>query len=199
MKDTILTVVAILSLTVLLPLVLLRIRDRFRARRRGFDEQIPAHIVSYRERLLRPDPATVEKHIGSLLSERLIRMYEGQEAILSRNIELQSSGLSRKARGRRIERFLPLDIESQHETCDLQEAGWGRGFCFAADGAGNFYWQPVSAARQLDAPVFFACHDPWGNEKVADSLEEFLSWPRIPYNGRTRSNLFRWCRYRGEA
>jgi hypothetical protein len=45
---------------------------------------------------------------------------------------------------------------------------------------GNFYWVPVSATRQADAPVFFACHDPWGNEKIAGSLKEFLSWPHSP-------------------
>jgi hypothetical protein len=43
---------------------------------------------------------------------------------------------------------------------------------------GNFYWVPVDEERESDAPVFFACHDPWGNEKAADSLEEFLSWTK---------------------
>jgi hypothetical protein len=128
MRDTILTVVAILSLTVLLLLILLRLRDRFRARRRGSDEQIPAHIVAYRERLLHPDPLAVEKEIGGLLSQRLMRMYEDRQAIVSRNIELRSPQVSLKKRGRRIERFLPLDAEGQRETRDLQEAGWGKAF-----------------------------------------------------------------------
>jgi hypothetical protein len=180
MKDTILGVVAILFLTLLLPVILLRIRDWFRGRRRGSDERIPAHMVAYRESLLRTDPVAVEEELGGLLSKRLTLMYEDHQAILSRNIELRPPHLGPKQRGRRIERFLPLDPESQEGTCDLQEAGWGQGFCFAVDGAGNFYWQPVTKERHLDAPVFFACHDPWGNEKVADSLEDFLSWPRVP-------------------
>jgi len=64
-------------------------------------------------------------------------------------------------------------------TCDLELLANAKGFCFAADGCGNFYWVPVSDSRQPDARVFFACHDPWGNEKIADTLEEFLSWPRF--------------------
>ena len=58
-------------------------------------------------------------------------------------------------------------------TTDLRE--FGRGCCFAADGCGNFYWTPVSDTPQDDAPVYFACHDSYGNEKVANSLEEFFS------------------------
>jgi hypothetical protein len=73
------------------------------------------------------------------------------------------------------------------QTCDLVEAGWGKGFNFAADGTGNFYWMPDN--RQMDAPVFFACHDPWGNEKVAESLDEFLSWTRV-YRERRRLEIF---------
>jgi hypothetical protein len=38
------------------------------------------------------------------------------------------------------------------------------------------YWVPVSDEPQIDAPVYFACHDPYGNEKVSNSLEEFLNW-----------------------
>jgi hypothetical protein len=53
---------------------------------------------------------------------------------------------------------------------------FGQGCCFATDGCGNFYWVPVNGTPQDDAPVFFACHDPYGNEKVANSLEEFFSW-----------------------
>jgi hypothetical protein len=64
-------------------------------------------------------------------------------------------------------------------TEDLELLANAKGFCFARDGCGNFYWIPVSETRQPDSPVYFACHDPWGNEKVADSLQEFLTWPRF--------------------
>ena len=76
-----------------------------------------------------------------------------------------------------MEDFLPRDWEGQQYACDLELLANAKGFCFARDGCGNFYWVPVSDARHPDAPVFFACHVPWGTERIADSLEEFLSWP----------------------
>jgi hypothetical protein len=80
-----------------------------------------------------------------------------------------------------IEAFLPLDLESQKYTVDLGVFGCGKGFCFATDGAGNFYWTSLGETRQPDAPVFFVCHDPHGNEQVAASLDEFFSWPRTSH------------------
>ena len=161
---------------------LLWIRDRVRdSRHRKAPEQMQTEALAYQERLLHPDQNGVETEIGGFLPERLITLYKDQASILCRNLEIRSPRLAPKEFGERIERFLPLDFEGQQHTCDLAEAGWGKGFCFAADGAGNFYWVPVNATRQSDAPVFFACHDPWGNEKIAESLDEFLSWPRLPH------------------
>lgn len=176
MIDSILAILLIVLITIVLPVVLLSVRDRVRnVRRRRTPEQIRAAALAYRERLLHPDPRGVERQIGGLLPERLIRMYNQHQTILSKNIEIRSPRLGPES-GYRIEMFLPLDSESQRHTWDLTETGWGNGFCFAADGAGNFYWVPVHSTRQQDTPVFFACHDPWGNEKIADSLDEFLSW-----------------------
>ena len=74
-------------------------------------------------------------------------------------------------------KFEPLDAEALKGKWYLSE--FGKGLCFAGDGMGNYFWVPVTDARQVDSPVYFVCHDPWGNEKVADSLEEFLSWLRV--------------------
>lgn len=148
MIDSILTILLIVLITIVLPVVLLSVRDRVRnVRRRGTPEQIRAAALAYRERLLHPDPRGIERQIGGLLPERLIRMYNQHQTILSKNIEIRSPRLGPES-GYRIEMFLPLDSESQRHTWDLTETG-----C-----------------------VFFACHDPWGNEKIADSLDEFLSW-----------------------
>lgn len=176
MIDSILTILLLVLIVIVLPVGLLLVRDRVRnVRRRRTPEQIRAEALRYRERLLHPDQRGVETQIGGLLPERLIRTYNDHQTILSKNIEIRSPRLGPDS-GYRIEMFLPLDSESQRHTWDVAEAGWGNGFCFAADGAGNFYWVPVHPARQQDTPVFFACHDPWGNEKIAESLDEFLSW-----------------------
>jgi hypothetical protein len=98
--------------------------------------------------------------------------------VLDRDFEVCAPGKDRGKDSWWIGDFVPLHTQDQMLTTDLTE--FGNGCCFAGDGMGNFYWVPVDEERQSDAPVFFACHDPWGNEKVTDSLGEFRSWPRLP-------------------
>lgn len=142
-------------------------------------EQHQAARDSFRNRLVHPKSAEVEQAVNAFLPQRLLTLYTDHPTILSEELEIQRPNTGGgKHSTAWIEAFLPLDLESQKYTVDLGEQGWGQGFCFATDGAGNFYWVPVSETRQADAPVFFACHDPAGNEQVAASLEEFLSWPR---------------------
>ena len=103
---------------------------------------------------------------------------EEHQTLLNEQIEIRRPGASAEDPAEWIEAFLPLDLESQKYTCDLPSRGLGKGFCFATEGTGNFYWVPLSDTRQPDAPVFFVSCDPRANEKVAESLDEFLSWPR---------------------
>ena len=148
-------------------------------RHRMTPEQAQAARDSFRGRLMHPNAAEVEQRIGGLLPQRLLALYDDQETILTEEIEIRRPETGDgKDSSEWIEAFLPLDWESQEYTVDLSEHGAGKGFCFATDGAGNFYWVPVSDVRQPDAPVFFVCHDPFGNEQVASSLDAFLSWPR---------------------
>jgi hypothetical protein len=183
MRDSLLATGALLALFVALPVVLLWSRDRIRnLRHRKSPEQLQTATYAYRQRLLHPNPAGVEASIGGLLPGRLIALYKDEATILTRKLEIRPPELDPKLSGEWIEEFLPLDAESQLYTCELKE--WGNGFCFAADGMGNFYWVPVYAERHSDAPVFFACHDPWRNEKISESLDEFLSWTRINHPGK---------------
>ena len=150
-------------------------------RHRQTPEQRQAARESFRRRLIHPNAAEVEQGIGARLPQRLIALYDDRKTILTEELEVHRPSSDGDAASEWIEAFLPLDLESQKYTVDLVEQGWGKGFCFATDGAGNFYWVPVSDTREPDASVFFACHDPLGNEQVAASLDEFLSWPRTPH------------------
>src|SRR5713101_4095192 len=180
MRDIILTLISLLALFVVLPISILWLRDKiFYSSRKRSAEQELARLQAYRERLLHPQQAEVEAEIGAFLTQRLIAMYADRELMLSKNFDICPPGKDPKKSSEWIDGFLPLDCESQNNTCDLVMLANAKGFCFAGDGCGNFYWVPVSDTRQPDAPVYFACHDPWGNEKIADSLEEFLSWPRF--------------------
>lgn len=140
---------------------------------------------SFRSRLVHPNPDEVEQGIGALLPQRLITLYDDHQTILSEQIEIRRPAANPENPAEPqnpaewIEAFLPLDGESLIHTLDLPGQGWGKGFCFATDGEGNFYWIPANDARQADAPVFFAHTDPVANERVAASLDEILSWPRV--------------------
>jgi len=147
-------------------------------RNRLTPEQHQAARDSFRNRLIHPQPSEVEQGIGALLPQRLIDLYKDHPTVLVEQFEIRRPDADPKDAAEWIEAFLPLDLESQKYTLDLSKQGWGLGFCFATDGDGNFYWMPVSDQRQSDAPVFYACHDPYVNEQVAQSLDEFLSWPR---------------------
>ena len=151
-------------------------------RNRMTSEQRQAARDSFRRRLVHPNPSEVEQEMGALLPQRLLTLYSDHQTILAEELEIRRQNRDGMRSAEWIEAFLPLDLESQEYTVDLTEHGWGKGFCFATDGAGNFYWVPVSHTRQPDAPVFFACHDPFGNEQVASSLDDFLSWPRTSHS-----------------
>ena len=180
MKDAILALLFLVALFVVLPVSILWLRDIiFRSSRKRTPDQILARTHAYHQRLVNPQQALVEAEMGALLPQRLIAMYSDKELVLSQDLNIYPPGKDPKKSSEWIDNFLPLDSEGQKYTCDLELLANAKGFCFAGDGCGNFYWVPVSNIRQPDTPVFFACHDPWGNEKIADTLEEFLSWPRL--------------------
>lgn len=173
---------------VLLLFAVLGARGLFRQwRDRETPEERQAARDAFRNRLIHPNPSQVEKGMGGFLPERLITFYQDHPMVLTEELAITRPSGDHDSSSEWIEAFLPLDLESQKFTVDLAEQGWGKGFCFATDGAGNFYWVPLSEERQRDSPVFFACHDPQGNEQVAASLEEFLAWPRTSHSEESKS------------
>jgi hypothetical protein len=178
MRDTFFTLLAIFALLVLFPMLILWTRDKLRRyRRREIGSQRDARREAWRQRMLHPNVREVEALCDGLLPQKLLDMYADSGLLLSARSEVQVPAADSSKRSWWIEDFVPLHKQDQELTTDLTE--FGKGCCFAGDGMGNFYWVPVDAERRNDVPVFFACHDPWGNEKVAETLEEFLSWPRI--------------------
>jgi len=153
-------------------------------RNRLTPEQLQAARDSFRNRLIHPNPAQVEQGIGAYLPQHLLDLYDDRATILSEQLEIRRPAANPENPAEPqnpaewIEAFLPLDLESQKYALNLSAQGWGKGFCFATDGEGNFYWTPANDTRLPDAPVYFAHTDPVANEQVASSLDEFLSWPR---------------------
>lgn len=174
MTETLKTLAALTLLFVALPIVILLIADVLRYKKRRITaEEREAGRKAWIDRLRQPRFEEVEKICGGAVPKRLRLAFEQGEVILRKEVEFTATDGDSKEHFYWIAEFVPLDREGQTHSTDL--TAFGRGCCFAADGCGNFYWTPVSDKQQDDAPVFFACHDPYGNEKVADSLEQFFS------------------------
>ena len=156
-------------------------RAILRFRSRPTPEQLKATYDSYLRRLLHPQPDTVERELGKLLPERLLRLYEDKSAIQAAGFQLE------KPRNKRwwpkcwqVYCFEPLDLESLNESPYEEELG--PGFCFATAGRGSWYWIAASDQRAKDSPVIFLDYDGGRShgETVANSLDEFLNLPRAP-------------------
>lgn len=152
-----------------------------RLRSRLTSEQIGAAREAHRNRLLNPQPAEVERELGKRLPERLQRLYEDQTTIQSGRFKVEKPGRTRWRSVRwPVYCFEPLDIESLDALPYEEELG--PGFCFATTGHGCWYWIAAADERAKDSPVIFLDYDGSGShgDKVADTLDEFLSWSRIP-------------------
>lgn len=179
MWEILATIGTILLFTVVPAVLILWVRDWIRKRRRR--ESPPERkstLKAWCLRMIHPKIDEVERYCGGKIPQRLIAMYSDHDLTFSDDFEICPPGKDPKKDAWWIGDFVPLTVQDQHLTCDLTE--FGPGCCFAGDGMGNFYWVPVELERKSDAAVYFACHDPWGNQKVAESLDDFLSWPRVP-------------------
>ena len=156
-----------------------RVIARFRSR--PTPDQIKAAYDAYLRRLLNPQPDAVERELGKLLPERLLQLYEDKSAIQSVGFQLEKPGKKRLRMQRwPVYCFEPLDTEALNEVPYKEELG--PGFCFATTGRGSWYWIAASDQRAKDSPVIFLDYDGGGShgETVANSLDEFLNWPRLP-------------------
>lgn len=131
---------------------------------------------SYRKRLRSPKPFEVEEKLGALLPSRLVALYRDTKTILENEFQVLPQIKYSEAESFYIAEFLPLDARSLKDVRGLSE--FGTIFCFASDGCGNYFWVSLDKIRQKDSNVWQFYHDDGKNIKVADSLEEFLSWPR---------------------
>jgi hypothetical protein len=187
MNDTAAAILLIFLFLLVIPVLLLWTRDKIkRTRIKKSIETRSLELQQWQQRLLHPKFDEVEAVCGGCVPESLVQMYANKELMLQSRIEVHAQRIDRKTDQWDISGFIPMDAAEQNHTVDLSVGGWGKGCCFAGDGCGNFFWVPVSQERHRDAPVYFACHNPWGNTKVSDTLTEFLSWPRVDASQRIR-------------
>ena len=152
-----------------------------RFRSRPTPDQLKATYEAYLHRLLNPQPGAVERELGKLLPERLLQLYEDHSAIQAAGFQLEKPGGTRwRPKRWQVYCFEPLDLESLNEL--PYEEDLGPGFCFATTGRSSWYWIAASDQRQNDSPVIFLDYDGSGSHReiVANTLDEFLSLPRVP-------------------
>ncbi len=156
-----------------------RVLARFHSR--PTPDQVKAAYEGYLRRLRNPQPEAVERELGKLLPERLLRLYEDKSAIQSAGFQVEKPGKRGWwSKPWQVYCFEPLDIEALNALPYEEELG--PGFCFATTGRASWYWIAASDQRAKDSPVIFLDYDGTGShgETVADSLEEFLNLPRVP-------------------
>jgi SMI1 / KNR4 family (SUKH-1) len=178
MEKLLLVVFGPLGIAAALFVVVMGVRQLVaRVRSRLTPEQVEAKRGVYRSRLLNPQADAVERELGKLLPERLLRLYEDRSGIQSGGFEVENSN-SGKAERWPVYCFEPLDVEALNDAPYEEELG--AGFCFATTGRAGWYWIAACEKRQEDSPVIFLDYDGSGRygEKVAESLDEFLAWPR---------------------
>jgi hypothetical protein len=150
-------------------------------RSRPTAEQLKAAREAYLRRLLNPQPDAVERELGKLLPERLLQLYKDKSAIQSAGFQIEKPGKKRWWPKRwPVYCFEPLDPQALNELPYEEELG--PGFCFATTGRGCWYWIAATDQRAKDSPVIMLDYDGSGSHgaKVADGLNEFLNWPRLP-------------------
>jgi hypothetical protein len=150
-------------------------------RSRPNSAQLKAVEEAYVGRLLNPQADAVERELGKMLPERLLQLYGDKTAIQSGGFKLENPSKKRwRPKRWPVYCFEPLDTEALTQLPYEDELG--PGFCFATTGRGCWYWIAASGQRAKDSPVIFLDYDGRGShgDKVADSLDEFLSWRRRP-------------------
>ena len=96
MGDTFFTLFAIFALLIVLPLFLLRTRDKVgRFIRRRTPEERDARREARRQRMLHPNVEEVEALCGGLLPQKLIDLYTDSYLLLDHNFEVCAPGKDR--------------------------------------------------------------------------------------------------------
>ena len=128
----------------------------------------------FHERLLHPRWADIEAALGRPVPGVLRELHGAPEALLRGHFYLaRPDGRARAW----VDLFLPMDEEAIRPYGLALPPG---ALAFADDEHGDPYFFLPDASEYGDGPVFLLDHQKGepGQEPVAASLAEFLSWPR---------------------
>jgi hypothetical protein len=147
---------------------ILLVRDRFFGPRDRSPEELEDAQIAWEARLLAPDWPAVERQLGRPAPAVLRELYAD-------HVLLQSTpfSVSRPAGDAEwdIHSFQPADGRGDH--FEIPPGA----FCVANTVFGDPYYVDFAAGSD-DGPVSLRYHDGSDVERIAESLTEFLSWPR---------------------
>jgi hypothetical protein len=173
------SVLVSLVLVVGIAILVLRIKDKTLPFL--FSKRIREREKLRLDRFRNPQADAVERMLGKQLPERLLAMYEDMETVQQEHFHVTPIGKKKRwLGGHDVTRFVPLRPEFILIWPDGQDPGTG--FCFARNAKYFFYWIEASPERTKDEPVYMiSCYaSVWSKDKIAESLDEFLSWQRVP-------------------
>ena len=160
MSETLKTVIGIGAVFVGLPLAILFLRDRVsRAlwRRRNPPEKLAADRRAYEERLLRPDWAFYERHLGRPAPPALRELYADRALVMAQDMDYTE--------GDRISTFEPLDADGLLETRPW--LGFDAVAIATTDFGDPIYLRPGSSEADT---VYITHHDGGDTEVLAESV-----------------------------
>lgn len=170
MKDAIYTVLAILGIFVILPLLILWLRDKL-FHRPMTEEQMDEYSRRFRKRLANPDFGVLEQHFGCGLPLPLKQLYANSDELSRGDFEVVPPDGRNSTDPTYVAFYNPADAESLKYTFHDGDIY----FAFADDGCGNAY---IIDPRETDPPVLFHDHETGEIEPVAPSLSQFMKWER---------------------
>lgn len=140
----------------------------------GLYEPPPEASSPFRERLLHPQWSAIEAALGRPVPGVLRELYGEPHALLRGRFYLARPDGGGRAW---VDLFLPLDEQALHPYGQPLPPG---GVAFADDEHGHPYYFVPDGSPYGDGPVFLLCDRGEGDAAlhVADSLADFLSWPR---------------------
>ena len=149
---------------------ILLVRDRVFGPRDRSPAALEEAQIAWEARLLAPDWPAVERQLGRPAPAVLRELY-ADHALLRGTPFIVSGSETDGEAAWHIHSFQPADGRGDH--FEIPPGA----FCFAMTEFGDPYYVELAAGSD-DGPVSLGYHDGGDVERVADSLTEFLGWPR---------------------
>lgn len=164
----------------------LKVRGRLRSRREQRDYETlkrehPERVYGTPEYWIRfshPDFSALETHLGKPLPDAFKRLATDSEAVRATDFELIPPDSDSPADRWPVICFFPADAQAIIDLWPAYMLTPGQ-LPFATDGAGGLYYLELGDPPENDPPVYYYHWDGEIRARTAESLSEFLSWPRV--------------------